>query len=285
MDQYESRSGPQPGQSRSDTLHTAGAGKPRAGEGPRQDRGAPTMISGRFLMGRGREELSEDEKCILEDSIVSVRSLPSRHLLVRAGKRIETSTLLLEGIICRYMDDREGQRQLVAVHVPGDFVDLHGFPMKRLDHDVATIGPVKIASFEHGTLQTITERHPHLTRMLWFSTLLDAAMHREWIFRLGRLAAEGRVAHLFCELNVRLEMVGLASGGRYMLPMTQPDLAETCGITGVHVNRVLRALRERGLLTYKGGEVHILDVQKLADVAEFEPDYLYGTERDRTTGR
>ena len=235
------------------------------------------MISEKFLMGRGRHELSNEEKQVLEDGIESVRQVPARKQLVRAGDLIETSTLLIEGFVCRYMDDRAGHRQLVAVHVPGDFVDLHAFPMKRLDHDIATLGPVKIACFEHRTLQSITERYPHLTQKLWFSTLLDAAMHREWIFRLGRLGAEGRVAHLFCELNARLEMVGMAAEGRYMLPMTQPDLAEASGLTGVHVNRVLRALREKNLLTFKAGEVNILDRKALAAVAEFEPQYLYGS--------
>ena len=235
------------------------------------------MISEKFLMGRGRHELSNEEKQVLEDSIESVRQIAARKQIVRAGDLIEASTLLLEGFVCRYMDDRAGQRQLVAVHVPGDFIDLHAFPMKRLDHDIATLGPVKVACFKHRTLQTITERYPHLTQKLWFSTLLDAAMHREWIFRLGRLGAEGWVAHLFCELNARLEMVGMAAEGRYMLPMTQPDLAEASGLTGVHVNRVLRALREKNLLTFKAGEVNILDRKALAAVAEFEPQYLYGS--------
>jgi len=235
------------------------------------------MISGKFLLGRGRHELSDEEQRVLEDSIVSVRHVAARKQIVRAGVVIDTSTLLLEGFVCRYMDDRDGQRQLVAVHVPGDFVDLHAFPMRRLDHDIATLGPVKIACYDHQTLETITERYPHLTRKLWFSTLLDAAMHREWIFRLGRLGAEGRVAHLFCELNERLEMVGLAADGRYMLPMTQPDIAEASGLTGVHVNRVLRSLREKNLLTFKANEVCILDRKALAAVAEFEPQYLYGS--------
>ncbi len=235
------------------------------------------MLTEKFLLGRGREELGDDEKRVIEESVAAVRTLPGRTQLVRAGERVEQSTLLLEGFICRYMDDREGQRQLVAVHVPGDFVDLHAFPMKRLDHDVATLGPVKVATFEHRTLTTITERFPHLTRMLWFSTLLDAAMHREWIFRLGRLGAEGRLAHLFSELHARLDMVGMARDGVFQLPMTQPDLAEACGITGVHVNRVLRVLRERGALTFKNGQVRILDRKALETIAEFEPDYLYAS--------
>jgi CRP-like cAMP-binding protein len=239
--------------------------------------GETGMLTEKFLLGRGREDLSAQEKQILEDSVAEVRSLPPRHRLVRAGQPVQTSTLLLEGFICRYMDDRDGLRQLVAVHIPGDFVDLHAFPMKRLDHDVATLGPVKVATFDHATLKTITERHPHLTQRLWFSTLLDAAMHREWIFRMGRLGAEGRVAHLFCEIYARLSMVGLAKDGCYTLPMTQPDLAEACGITGVHVNRVLRLLRERKLVTFRANTVEIMDPAGLASVGEFHPDYLYGT--------
>lgn len=235
------------------------------------------MLTGRFLMGRARDQLDEEERRAIEQSVSLVRELRPRFQLVRAGDRVETSTLLLDGFMCRYMDDREGERQLVAIHVPGDFVDLHAFPMHRLDHDVATITACTIAVFDHRTLTDVTERMPHLARMLWFSTLLDAAMHREWIFRLGRLGAEGRIAHFFCEVNARLEMVGLAEGGRFALPVTQTDLAEACGITGVHVNRVLRVLRERGLLTFRQGHVTIGDVAALSAIGEFDPGYLYGT--------
>ncbi len=234
------------------------------------------MLTRRFLLGRAREALSEEERLVIEQSVASVKTLPARQQLTRRGDLVTMSCLLLEGFMCRYLDDREGYRQLVSMHVPGDFVDLHGFPMKRLDHDIATLGPCTVAFFEHRTLAEILERHPRLTRWLWFSTLLDAAIHREWIFRMGRLGAEGRVAHFFCELNARLEMVELARDGRFALPATQADVAEACGITGVHVNRVLRLMRERGLLLFRSGEVQILDLPKLKALAEFDPIYLYG---------
>lgn len=234
------------------------------------------MLTERFLLGRTRDALSEEERQVIERSVTVVRTVPARTTLMRRGELITQSTLLVDGFVCRYLDDREGYRQLVSLHVPGDFVDLHGFPMKRLDHDIATLGPCTIASIDHRTLADILERHPRLTRWLWFSTLLDAAIHREWIFRLGRLGAEGRVAHLFCELNARLEMVQLAEGGRFTLPATQADVAEACGITGVHVNRVLRLMRERGLAVFRSGEVQILDQAKLRALAEFDPVYLYG---------
>lgn len=242
---------------------------------PRAASTAPCPLTGRFLLGRGRERLSREERAVLENGVQAVKDFPARQTLIRRGERLDQSMLLVEGYVTRYMDDREGYRQLVSVHVPGDFVDLHGFPTGRLDHDIGTLGPVKVALFDHQTLTAITDRHPHLTRVLWFSTLLDAAMHREWIFRLGRLGADGRLAHFFCELNARLEMVGLAEGGRFELPLTQPDLAEACGLTGVHVNRVLRDLRERGLMTFRNGQVEITNPAGLAAVAEFESEYLY----------
>lgn len=234
------------------------------------------MLTSRFLLGRTRQALSDEERQVLENAVSSVRSIPARTTVSRRGELVNHSSLLVDGFMCRYLDDRNGHRQLVSMHVPGDFVDLHGFPMKRLDHDIATLGPCTVALFEHRTLATLQERHPRLTRWLWFSTLLDAAIHREWIFRLGRLGADGRVAHFFCEMNARLEMVDMAADGRFTLPATQADLAEACGITGVHANRVLRLMRERGLATFRGGEVRILDAKRLAALAEFDSIYLYG---------
>ena len=236
------------------------------------------MLTGRFLLGRARDALSEEERQVIEDAVSTVRQVPARMPVMRRGDLVSTSAMLIEGFMCRYLDDREGYRQLVSMHVPGDFVDLHGFPMKRLDHDIATLGPCTVAYFEHARLAEIIAEHPRLTRWLWFSTLLDAAIHREWIFRMGRLGADGRVAHFFCELNARLEMVDLAKDGRFALPATQADVAEACGITGVHVNRVLRLMRERGLLLFRGGEVQMLNVPGLTALAEFDPAYLYGSQ-------
>jgi CRP-like cAMP-binding protein len=230
----------------------------------------------RFLRGRRQQEIAPEDMAALEAAAEGERAYRSRSVIVRTGEPVTVSTLLLDGFMCRYMDDRAGHRQLVAIHVPGDFVDLHGFPMGHLDHDVATIGPVRVVCWKHNDLEAVLAHRPKLTRMLWFSTLLDAAMHREWIFRLGRLDAIGRIAHLLSELDARLAMVGLSVDGRYRLPLTQADLGEACGLTGVHVNRVLRALRERDLALFRGGEVSILDRAGLRAVAEFDPLYLYG---------
>jgi CRP-like cAMP-binding protein len=233
------------------------------------------VITEKFLLGRGRGAMTPGDERLLEDAVAMVRDVPARQIVARTGEMVRNSTYLIDGFMCRYMDDHEGYRQLVAIHVPGDFVDLHGYGLKRLDHDIGTLGPVKVAEVPHPAIERINEDHPNLTRLLWRATLLDGAMHREWIFRIGRLDSAGRMAHLFCELEARLAMVGLMENGRFALPLTQPDLAEACGITGVHANRTLRSLRERGLMTFKDGVVEIADVSALRRVADFDPSYLF----------
>lgn len=132
-----------------------------------------------------------------------------------------------------------------------------------------------VAVVPHRALETITLELPALTRKLWFSTLIDASIHRAWLFRLGRLDAVGRVAHFISETNVRLVSAGLSDGRRFALGLTQTDLAEICGLTNVHINRVLRQLREEQLCVFRSSLVEILDPAKLADRGQFDPAYLY----------
>ena len=237
------------------------------------------MFTDRFLMGRHRDQLSAEEAQALEDAIDGMIDVGARETLVLRQTKVTRSMLLVEGVLCRYMDGLDGDRQLVALHVPGDFVDLHGYPMGMLDHDVATITPCRLAAFEHKTIERLVRTFPNLGRLLWFSTLLDAAMHREWIFRLGRLNAAGRVAHLFAETERRLAMVGLSEGERFAFPMQQTDIASACGMTAVHASRVLRDLREQGICTFSGGFVTIGDRSSLYRFAEFEDGYLYPSRR------
>lgn len=233
------------------------------------------MVFDKFLLGRRRDQLSEGDILALEHESGPVRELPPRSMLVREGDPVSVSTYLIDGFMCRYKDDREGQRQIVAVHVPGDFVDLHAYPLKRLDHDVATLTTCRIAQIPHARLDDIMAQRPGMSKLLWFSTLLDAAMHREWIFRLGRLNAVRRLGHFLSEIEAKLRAVGLSDGHAFVLPMTQADLAEACGITAVHVNRMVRELRERGILVIHDNHVEILDRAALYRLSEFDPGYLF----------
>ncbi|SFR76634.1 Crp/Fnr family transcriptional regulator [Sphingomonas jatrophae] len=233
------------------------------------------MIERHLMKLRARDQIGVAEEAALRALPREVIDVPARRTLIRAGEVVRDSTLLLDGLMCRYKDLSDGQRQLTELHVAGDFVDLHSFTLKRLDHSIMTLTPCRVAHVPHARLAELTERFPHLTRLYWHSTNLDAAIHREWELSLGRRSAVQRLAALFCELYVRLKVVGLAADLRYDLALTQADIGEAMGLTAVHVNRTLRELRERKLLRFRSGNVTIVDYDKLARLGEFDIAYLY----------
>ncbi|HEX8224699.1 MAG TPA: Crp/Fnr family transcriptional regulator [Allosphingosinicella sp.] len=245
------------------------------------DAEAAGAVAALLLKLRVRDLVVGEEEEVLRASVAEIAEHPAGSTIVRAGTTLSASTLLVEGIVCRYKDLADGQRQIMELHVPGDFVDLHGFLLKRLDHNIGTMTPVRVAMIPHDALRGITESHPHLGRMLWFSTLLDAAIHREKILSIGRRSALARIAHIFCELTVRLRLVGLADEDGFDLPLTQADLADVTGLTSVHVNRMLKKLRDDRRLTFRGGRVIIDDWEGLQRVAEFDPTYLHLERRPR----
>lgn len=245
------------------------------------DADSAAAVAALLLKLQVRDLIGREEEEVLRASVAEIREHPAGRTIVRSGTTLSASTLLVEGIVCRYKDLADGQRQIMELHVAGDFVDLHGFLLKRLDHNIGTMTPVRIALVPHDALRGITESHPHLGRMLWFSTLLDAAIHREKILSIGRRTAMARIAHIFCELLVRLRLVGLADETGYALPLTQADLADVTGLTSVHVNRMLKKLRDEKLLTFRGSRVAISDWEGLQRLAEFDPTYLHLERRPR----
>jgi CRP-like cAMP-binding protein len=222
-----------------------------------------------------RDTVSVEEKRVLESAVARIDSHAADEDVIVEGVPQTESRLQLDGVTCRYKAMSDGRRQIMELHFGGDFVDLHSFTLKHLDHNVGAITRVSFAIVPHAALREITETQPHLTRLLWFTTMLDAAVQREWVVSAGRRSAIGRMAHLFCELFVRLGIVGLTEGDRYPLPLTQEDMADVCGLTPVHVNRTLQELRARGAVEWQRGTVTIKDWPALQSIAEFDPAYLY----------
>lgn len=233
------------------------------------------MLTKRLMMNKRAASLPALQRARLEDAISAVHEFAPRANLVRPGAALAYTTILVKGILTSYIDDRRGLRQLVGIHFPGDLVDLHAFSLKVLDHGIQAITPVTVACIAHSELEDIMREMPDLGRKLCTSTLIDAAIYRAWLFRLGRLDAVGRVAHFLSETNARLCAVGLSDGYRFSLGLTQSDLAEICGLTNVHINRVLRQLREEELCLFRLHTVDILDPEALAARGQFDPAYLH----------
>jgi CRP-like cAMP-binding protein len=235
----------------------------------------PAVQTRLFLQGRLRHAMSAREVELFETLVERTERVQDGHLVQRRAVPASHSTLLLDGFIARVIDDH-GSRHIVGLQVPGDFVDLHAFALKRLDHDIVTMGPAMLGYVSHDRLAQIMRDEPHLTRVLWFSTLLDAAVHREWILKLEQLKADERLAHMMCELWHRLNFVGLADAHGFNMPLLQTHLANACGTTAVHINRVIKALRQQGLLEINRGRVTLPNRPALERFALFKPDYLYG---------
>ena len=232
-------------------------------------------LTGRFLMGRLRHAMSEREKQILETSIEECETVERDHRILGRGELLQRSTILIEGFIIRTIEDM-GRRYIVGIQVPGDFVDLHAFALKRLDHDIYALGPVRVGYASHQRLRHLQEDEPHLARLFWFATLLDAAIHRQWTLKLQQLKAHRRAAHMLAEIWYRLEMVGLGRPNGFRSPLTQIDLADMCGTTPIHMNRALGHLRRENIAEFRRGLVIVPDRERFERHGDFDPAYLYG---------
>ncbi|MEC7161814.1 MAG: Crp/Fnr family transcriptional regulator [Pseudomonadota bacterium] len=231
--------------------------------------------TGRFLAGRLRSEMSEAEKTELEGLVVDTMTLRDGARAIARGDACNWSAILIDGFVLRTLENG-GRRYAVSFHVPGDFVDLHCFALRRLDHNIDCVGEATFGRVPHDAIARVMEQRPHLARLFWFATLLDAAMHREWIMKLEQSTVPKRIAHVFAEIWRRLEMVGRAFPDGFETPLRQSEIAEMCGATAIHTNRALADLRRNDLADFRRGEVRIRDRARLEDYAGFRPDYLYG---------
>jgi CRP-like cAMP-binding protein len=219
--------------------------------------------------------LTPVERSALEQLPARLRECRRHETIVGAGESPNQSVILLTGMAFRMKILSEGGRQIVALQVPGDFVDLHSFVLHPLDHSVVTASPSVIGLVPHEKIARIVDNFPRLTKRLMWDMALDAAIAREWMTIMGKRSAYKQLAHLFCELHFRMEQARGISRDGFELPLSQADLGDVCGISAVHVNRSLQALRAKGLIILKQGYLVIPDVRRLIEAASFDPAYLH----------
>lgn len=223
--------------------------------------------------------LSDEEKQAVLDMTAHTRAYTPNEEIVPERSAPKHSCLILEGFAIRHKHLADGRRQITAFHVPGDFADLHSLLLRPLDDGVGALTPCRVALVSHSDLRRVTMAYRHLTRLLWFLTLVDGAVHRAWITAIGTMDARERLSHFLCELRDRLQVTGLVKDHGYQLPITQEVLSDALGMTGVHVNRTLGKLREEGLISSKGRHLAINDWEALKEVGQYDPDYLHIQQR------
>ena len=204
------------------------------------------------------------------------KSLERHSYIVREREKTTHSCLMLSGFAIRHKIVAGGARQIVAIHMKGDVVDLQNSFLGVADHSVQVLTDSDVAFIPREAIKKLALERPNVGMAMWFDTLVDGSIFREWIANVGRRDAQTRMAHLLCEFALRLKVAGLGEEAEYELPMTQEQLADATGLTAVHVNRTLKALEAKGLITRRSSRnITIGDWKKLAEVGDFDSNYLH----------
>ena len=205
----------------------------------------------------------------------NVRELGPRRDLVREGERPRAICLILDGWACRYKQFADGRRQIVGFHIPGDLCDPSHVVAAAMDHSIAAVTRLRYAEIGLAEFEAAVDQSPSLARALRWSELVNAAVAREWVANVGQRSAYERIAHLFCEMFLRLRAAGLTNGTDCAFPLTQTDVASATGLTAVHVNRTLQEMRRDGLLEFSFRRLVVPDLDALKRVGTFTANYLH----------
>lgn len=222
-----------------------------------------------------RGPLRFEDRAAVRALPLNYRTMEPSSYLVREGEPPEVCALLLTGFAYRHKVTGEGERQIMSVHMAGEFLDLQNSFLEVADHNVQALTRCEIATVSVHALRKLAQEHPAVGRAMWIDTLIDAAVFREWIVNVGRRDSLSRISHLLCEFALRLESAGLARDRRYELPMTQEQIADCTGLTPVHVNRILKELGRMGLIEREKRFVSIIDWDRLQHVGDFNSRYLH----------
>ena len=211
-----------------------------------------------------------------------LKALPLRSTTLAAGQDVVSEgelpkgcCLLVEGVLCRYKHLPSGPRQILSFHFAGDLPDLQSLYLPRLDHHLCALTDCRVAHIPRASISALVDKSPAIGALLWKLTLVEGSVFRQWLTNVGRCPAPARMAHLFCEIFIRLKLRGLTEGMSFFCAMTQHDLADALGLSPVHVNRTLQELRRAGLIRSQARRVLIEDWGGLRDLAGFDPTYLH----------
>jgi len=218
--------------------------------------------------------LSAPDRQRITDLPLKLVNCPADREVISYGHSPSQCTLVLDGFLYSHKLVAESRRQIISFFVPGDVADLPTLYLPKIDYSITALGPAVLVFVPHRALKNVLDQSPNLARAFWLETLMQTAICREWISNLGSRDSIARVAHIVCELTVRLQAVGLARDLSFSMPWTQIDLADACGISNVHANRIVQELRLRGLLEWDSKRVKIRNWNSLVQLGDFDDDYL-----------
>jgi CRP-like cAMP-binding protein len=223
----------------------------------------------------GLNELGSEGISAIENLPIRKHRLKAGTFIVAEDQLVSECCLLLTGFACRNKLAKDGRRQIVSFHVAGDILDIQHLFIERADHNLQVMTHADVAFIPVSALRDLVRDNPQVATALWRDCLVDASIFREWVLNVGRRSAAGRISHMLCEFVARCVSAGITETSDMILPMTQEYIADATGLTSVHVNRVLRQLREDGLIEGAGRTFKIADWNGLRRFADFRPGYLH----------
>lgn len=233
-----------------------------------------TAIEQSLRLWAQRTGLADADLAALSALPFARRKVERDAFVVRDGEVPATCSLILEGCAYRQKVVRNGARQIISFHFPGEFIDLQNCLLAVSDHGVQALGVCTLAVAPRSALLALVAERPALARAAWFDTLLEGAVVREWVVNVGRRNARARIAHLLCEMAIRLDS-SAENGKVYLLPLTQEHIADATGLTAVHTNRTIQALRRDGLISFAYGRLVVHDWDALRLIGDFSDSYLH----------
>ncbi len=219
--------------------------------------------------------LSENDREAVLALPHTLKSIEPQGYIVREGDKPSHACLLRSGYVYRHKIVADGARQICSIHMAGDIVDLQNSLLGTADHNVQALTRSEVALIPREAVRAIAFERPAVGMAMWFDTLVDGSIFREWIANVGRRDARTRLAHLLCEFSLRLEAAGLGKHDDYTLPMTQEQLGDCTGLTAVHVNRTLRGLDDDGIIRRTSRSVTVENWKRLAAEGDFRSAYLH----------
>jgi CRP-like cAMP-binding protein len=224
---------------------------------------------------RTSTDLSEEDIKAIQALPIRVKEYAAEQTVVRDGQRPTECCLIVDGFCLRSKTITSGRRQILSIHIAGEIPDLMSLYLEVMDHDLMTLTPCTLGFISHQAMRQLYRRQTNVGEIFWRDTLIDAAMFREWIVNVGQRPAPARLANVIVELRERLRAIGKVTGNSFDMPLTQEQIGEALGITGVHANRVIKQMRQDGILELSRGRVTVFDEFRLMELADFDNRYLH----------
>jgi CRP-like cAMP-binding protein len=221
-----------------------------------------------------RSVLTSDEQAAILALPGRIEQVQANRDFVRMGERVDHVCFVAAGLVGRFDQNANGSRQITAIHIPGDTPDLHSAVQPQATSALQALSVATILRIPHSAVRNATAKHHALAEALWRDCMVDSAILSQWVVNVGRRDARARIAHLLCEIAVRLEATNDLGTFSFPFDVTQTQIADSCGLTVVHVNRVLKVLRDNGLADVRRRQVHVLDWEALQAAGDFDPAYL-----------